>query len=109
MSCIFCKIIKEEIPAEVVFQDDDILVFKDVTPVAPTHLLFIPKLHLDSLTKGEDQPELMQKLLITIIKVAKRYDLSDYRVVTNIGPEGGQTVSHLHFHLLSGRQMRAMG
>ncbi|MCB1157136.1 MAG: histidine triad nucleotide-binding protein [Leptospiraceae bacterium] len=105
---IFSKIIRKEIPAKIVYEDEDILAFEDINPVAPTHVLFIPKKvisSLDALT--EENVGLIGKLLLTISRFAseKGLEKEGYRVVTNTGKNAGQTVFHIHFHLLAGRQM----
>ncbi len=106
MSCIFCKIINKEIPADIVYEDDDILAFNDIAPQAPTHILAIPKQHIDSLADLKDMG-IAGKLLSVLKKLAKEkgFNESGYRIVINHGRHGGQAVAHLHFHLLGGRQM----
>lgn len=109
MDCIFCKIVKGEIPSDKVYEDDQILAFRDLSPQAPDHVLIIPKKHIESLAKAEKEDlELLGSLQLKISKIAKGLDLDEkgYRVVSNIGKEGGQTVSHLHYHLLGGRMMQ---
>ena len=105
---IFGKIIRREIPADIVYEDDLALAFKDITPQAPTHILVIPKKPIPRLSAAnpEDQ-SLLGHLLLTVQKVAVEAGLSNgYRVVMNNGNDGGQTVEHLHFHILGDRQMR---
>lgn len=108
MDCIFCKIANKEIPSNIVFEDDDVIAFNDLNPEAPVHVLVIPKKHIASLSdaKPEDQ-QLLGKLMLTIQKIAAEQGIAEngYRVVTNCGEQGGQTVMHLHFHLLGGREM----
>ncbi|MGF1513165.1 MAG: histidine triad nucleotide-binding protein [Elainellaceae cyanobacterium] len=104
---IFGKIIRREIPADIVYEDDLALAFKDISPQAPTHILVIPKKPLASLAaaSAEDQA-LMGHLLLTAQRVAFEAGLSNgYRVVTNVAADGGQTVDHLHLHVLGGRKM----
>jgi histidine triad (HIT) family protein len=106
---IFGKIIRKEIPANIVYEDDLCLAFTDITPQAPTHILVIPKKPIPSL--GEASPadkELLGHLLLTVKQVADQVGLTDsgYRVVVNTGMNGGQTVFHLHLHLLGGRAMQ---
>jgi histidine triad (HIT) family protein len=105
---IFKKIIDGEIPADVVYEDELCLAFNDVSPQAPVHVLVIPKREISSLKDvGDDDTELMGHLLQTIRKIADQLGLDNgYRVVTNCGPEGGQSVDHLHFHLLGGRNLK---
>ena len=105
---IFGKIIRREIPADIVYEDDLALAFKDVTPQAPTHILVIPKKPIPQLaaSTAEDQ-DLLGHLLLTAKKVAEQAGLSNgYRVVINNGADGGQSVDHLHLHILGDRQMQ---
>jgi histidine triad (HIT) family protein len=104
---IFQRIIDREIPADIVFEDDRCLAFRDVSPQAPVHVLVIPKQPLRSLAEvTEDQAALAGHLLSVTRKVAEQLGLTNgYRVVTNCGPDGGQSVDHLHFHLLGGRAL----
>ncbi|MGB3694126.1 MAG: histidine triad nucleotide-binding protein [Spirulinaceae cyanobacterium] len=105
---IFSKIINREIPADIVYEDDLALAFKDVNPQAPVHVLVIPKKPIPQLAVStlEDQ-ELLGHLLITVKKVAEKLNLDNgYRVVINNGADGGQTVDHLHLHILGQRQMQ---
>lgn len=104
---IFTKIINREIPADIVYEDDLCLAFRDVSPQAPTHVLLIPKKPVESLDgfEQEDQ-QLAGHLLTTVPKVAAQLDLTDgYRTVINTGKNGGQTVFHLHIHILGGRNL----
>jgi len=104
---IFKKIIDREIPAEIVYEDDQCLAFRDINPQAPTHLLVIPKKEIPSLDGLSDEDQaLMGHLLLVVRKLAGQLNLSGgYRVVVNCGPDAGQEVPHLHFHLLAGRKM----
>lgn len=104
---IFSKIIRKEIPASIVYEDDLVLAFRDVNPQAPTHILIIPKKPIPKLEEASDSDqELLGHLLLTVKKVAAEAKLSQgYRVVINNGEHGGQTVDHLHVHLLGDRQM----
>jgi histidine triad (HIT) family protein len=104
--CLFCKIISKEIPAKIAYESDDVIAFHDIHPQAPTHLLFIPKKHiasLDDINSSDDS--LMGSLLYQISQFAKKEKFSEngYRIVNNIGNHGGQTVFHIHFHLLAGK------
>ncbi len=104
--CLFCRIAAGEIPSDRVHEDDQVVVFRDINPVAPTHLLAISRRHIPSaedLTDGDG--ELLAALFVALRKVAADAGLRGYRVVTNVGPESGQSVFHLHFHLLGGRPM----
>jgi len=106
---IFDKIIRKEIPSTVVFEDDDILAFRDVNPQAPTHILLIPKVRagLTQISKAEEShQQILGKLMYTATKVAKQENLGNgYRLVINDGVEGCQSVYHLHLHLIGGRQL----
>lgn len=105
--CLFCKIVKGEIPSEKVFENETVLAFKDIHPQAPVHLLVIPKKHIDSLAAlSEGDAALSAELLATASRLAKEFHLTNgFRVVTNVGEDGGQTVHHLHFHLLGGEKL----
>lgn len=105
--CIFCRIIRGEIPSEKVFENENVLAFKDIQPQAPVHLLVIPKKHIESLAAlTEDELPLAAELLSTVNALAKEFHLTNgYRVVTNIGDDARQSVHHLHFHLLGGEPM----
>ena len=106
--CIFCKIIKGEIPSEKVYEDEEILAFKDINPAAPIHILVIPKKHIESLLKleGEDY-EIVGKIQKVINKLAKDLNIEEegFRVIVNCGKDAGQEVMHLHYHLLAGRKL----
>jgi histidine triad (HIT) family protein len=106
--CLFCRIVEKKIPAKVVYEDDQILAFDDVNPRAPVHTLVIPKQHVASVQDlGESDRTLLAQLLLACTKVAKHKGLADpgFRLVVNTGRDGGQTVFHLHFHVLGGRHM----
>ena len=105
--CIFCKIIKGEVPSQKVYEDDEILAFKDINPLAPVHILVIPKKHIETTNDLEETDEAMIGRIFTIIKkLAKENHLENgYRVVNNCGEDGEQEVKHLHFHLLGGRKL----
>ena len=106
--CLFCKIVDKKIPAKIVHEDDQTLAFDDINPQAPVHTLVIPKRHVASVQALEATDQtLLSRLLISCTAVAKLKGLSEpgYRLVTNTGPDGGQTVAHLHFHVLGGRHM----
>ena len=107
--CIFCRIAKQEIPATVVYEDESVIAFKDLSPQAPVHILIIPKKHVASLMeeRAEDSQTLPHIMGEVVPKLANEQQLSaGFRVVINTGEEGGQTVNHLHFHLLGGRSMQ---
>lgn len=104
--CIFCKIVADEIPSTQVFQDEICVAFNDLHPHAPTHILIIPRDHVDSLDKANsDQQAMLGHLLLVAAEIArqKRFAEDGYRVVVNTNADGGQTVFHLHVHLLAGR------
>lgn len=106
---IFQKIINRDIPADILYEDDRCLAFKDISPQAPFHALVIPKEPITSLAEVSDQePDLMGHLLLVCAKVARGAGLDEtgYRVLTNIGKHGGQSVPHLHFHVIGGRQLQ---
>lgn len=106
--CIFCRIIEGKIPSKKVYEDEYVYAFHDISPAAPTHVLVIPKKHISSLMelKKEDQT-IVSKIMMAIQKIAREFGLDEkgFRVVNNVGVEGGQTVFHIHFHLLGGRTM----
>ncbi|MBO5479429.1 MAG: histidine triad nucleotide-binding protein [Clostridia bacterium] len=106
--CIFCKIIKREIPSDIVYEDDEIIAFKDIHPAAPIHILVIPKKHIPSLVELEKEDEaLIGKIYTVINKIAEAQGVKEkgYRVIVNCGRDGGQEVGHLHFHLLAGTKL----
>ena len=103
MDCIFCKIIAKELPSDIVYEDKDIVVFKDIHPKAPIHHLVVPKVHIQSIAHLEaNHNEVISKLIYTAKKVAQDEGLAGYKLVFNVGREGGQVVDHLHLHLLGG-------
>lgn len=106
--CLFCKIVKGEIPSTKVYEDEFVYAFKDINPEAPVHILVIPKKHIGSINKIEkEDEELIGKIFTTIKKVAKDQGIAEsgYRVVSNCGKDAGQTVMHLHFHILGGKTL----
>ncbi len=105
--CLFCGIVAGEIPADMVHEDDEVVAFRDIAPRAPTHVLVIPRRHIaDAQALTEAHAGVLARLFGVVRKVADEEGLDrGYRVVTNVGPESGQTVFHLHFHLLGGRPM----
>jgi len=104
--CLFCKIVNKEIKATIELENENFLAFHDINPKAPVHILAIPKLHVDSF--NETSPETMAGITEFIQEVAKKVniDKSGYRVITNIGENGGQEVKHLHFHILGGAKLK---
>ena len=108
MSTLFSKIIRREIPADIVFEDDEVLAFRDIAPQAPVHVLFIPKREIPTLNvAGDDDAVLLGRLALAAAAYAKREGFADdgYRVVMNCGRDGGQSVFHIHLHLLAGRAL----
>jgi len=109
MDCIFCKIVAGDIPSDKVYEDNKILAFRDLSPEAPQHVLVIPKEHITSLAEAkEEHLELLGYIQIKISEIAEKLGVkeSGFRVVANTGDEGGQTVHHIHYHLLGGRFMQ---
>lgn len=107
-NCLFCKIVKKEIPGNIVYEDEKVLAFKDIHPVAPVHILVIPKKHIDSLNEMvEEDVNLIGKIHLVIKKIAEEQGVSEsgYRVVSNCGKDAGQEVKHLHFHLIAGKEL----
>lgn len=107
-NCIFCKIVNKEIPSEVLYEDDQILAFKDINPVAPVHILVIPKKHIISVNDIIDEDSgVIGNIFIVIKKLALQQGVAEtgYRVITNVGRDGGQEVAHLHFHLIGGKEL----
>lgn len=105
--CVFCKIINNEIPSKRVYEDDRIIAINDLNPMAPVHVLFIPKEHICCANAiNENNSDIIAHIFSVIPKVAKELGLDNgYRVVNNCGEDGGQTVMHLHFHLLGGKKL----
>lgn len=108
MDCLFCKIINGEIPSDKVYEDDLVYAFRDISPAAPTHVLIIPKTHIASANEiTEENAAVVSHIFCVAGKLAKELGIADsgYRIVNNCGKDGGQTVGHLHFHLLGGRNL----
>lgn len=100
--CIFCKVINKEIESERIFENDRIIVIKDIEPQAPTHFLIIPKEHINSIKEIEEKHQLlMGELFLVARKVAEEKNLRGYKLIVNVGKEGGQVIDHIHMHLLS--------
>ena len=108
-NCLFCRIIAGEIPSTKVYEDDRILAFRDIAPMAPTHILVIPKRHIGGVDEiTAENSAVVAYIFEKIADIARAEGLSDgYRVVSNIGENGGQTVRHLHFHILGGKKLRS--
>ena len=107
--CIFCKIINGEIPSQLVYEDEAVYAFRDVAPQAPVHILVVPKEHIASVSDlRAENSHLAAKCLESIAKLAESEGLSSgYRIISNTGPDAGQTVFHLHFHLLGGKPLES--
>lgn len=106
--CIFCKIIKGEIPSQKVYEDDKILAFRDINPAAPVHILVIPKKHIEKITDlQEEDSSYITHIFLKMKEIAKQEGVAEngFRVISNCGKESGQEVMHLHFHMLAGKQM----
>lgn len=106
--CLFCKIVKGELPSTKVYEDDEILAFNDIEPIAPIHILVVPKKHITSLAHMENGDEvIVGKIYKAINKIAeeKGFKQEGYRVIVNCGENGGQEVMHLHFHVLAGKKL----
>ncbi len=104
--CLFCKIAAGEIPSQKAYEDDQVLVFHDIEPQAPTHLLVIPKVHIASAGEiSSENSAVVAHMFEVISKLTKELGLTDFRVVSNCGASAGQSVFHLHFHVLAGRNM----
>ncbi|MBS2016047.1 MAG: histidine triad nucleotide-binding protein [Deltaproteobacteria bacterium] len=108
MGCLFCNILEKKIPADVVYEDEHALAFRDIRPVAPTHVLVIPRKHIAAVHEvGDDDDAIMGKVVLAARNVARKLGLeaNGYRLVVNDGDQAGQTVHHLHVHVLGGRNM----
>ena len=106
--CIFCKIINKELPSTVVYEDKEILAFRDINPVTPVHVLVIPKKHISNLNEVEPEDEAVIGKIYNVIKqIAKKEGIAEkgYRIIVNCGEDGGQEVGHLHFHILGGKKL----
>lgn len=108
--CIFCKIANKEIPSKMIYEDEFLVAFHDIAPVAPIHVLIVPKMHIPSIMKVEDF-SVVEKVYKAAQKLAVELGVAEdgFRLVNNCGQNGGQTVGHLHFHLIGGRQLEIMG
>ena len=104
--CLFCKIAAKQLPANIIYEDEQLLAFEDIAPKAETHVLVIPKRHLVNLDDVQaDDAELMGQMMLTISKIAGQLGLDGYRTITNTGAKGGQEVFHMHFHILAGSKL----
>lgn len=110
--CIFCKIINKEIPSKIVIENDYVIAFEDLHPVAPVHILVVPKKHIQNVMKlTEEDTIYLQEVYKAVQEIAKEKQIDEmgFRVLTNNGEDAGQTIKHLHFHILGGRKMDIMG
>jgi histidine triad (HIT) family protein len=108
MNCIFCRIISKEIPADIVYEDDEILAFKDIHPVAPVHILIIPKKHIASINDlRKENAELAGKMVVSARDIAKKLKIAEdgYKLLFRVGKHGGQEVEHIHLHLIGGAML----
>ncbi|GIM28075.1 histidine triad nucleotide-binding protein [Clostridium polyendosporum] len=108
-NCIFCKIIKGEIPSKKIYEDDKVIAFHDISPAAPVHVLVIPKEHIESANYiTQENSKVIAHIFQVINKIVEELNISQggYRIVNNCGNDGGQTVNHLHFHVLGGRELQ---
>ncbi|HPP67024.1 MAG TPA: histidine triad nucleotide-binding protein, partial [bacterium] len=108
-NCVFCKIVADKIPVEMVYQDNDIVAFHDINPQAPVHVLIVPKKHLRNLLDVKDQDVfLIGKMLMVATEIARQLHIAEigYRIVINTNRDAGQSIDHLHIHLIGGRQMQ---
>ncbi len=111
-NCLFCKIASKQIPADLVYEDDQVLAFKDISPQAPVHQLIIPKQHITTLNDVDiDHRGLLGHMVFTATQLAAEQNLSEpgFRLIMNCNQDGGQTVFHIHLHLLGGRQLTHLG
>lgn len=107
MDCLFCKIIEGAIPSKKVYEDEAVYAFHDINPLAPVHVLVIPKKHIDSMDKVDaDNADYVKKIFLSIPKIAAELGLTNgYRLISNCGEDGCQSVKHLHFHILGGKKL----
>lgn len=110
--CLFCKVVARELPSTVVYEDEDLLAFRDINPQAPTHILVVPKRHIGTVNElAAGDAELVGRLVLRARALAAEEGIDEpgYRLILNCNPQGGQTVYHLHLHLMGGRQMVGLG
>lgn len=107
-NCIFCKILKKEIPSTIVYEDDKVLAFKDINPVAPVHVLIIPRVHISNVMElNEQNADILKDIHLAAKKIATELGVAEkgFRLITNCGEGAGQTVFHLHYHLIGGKEL----
>ena len=109
--CLFCKIVAGELPSEEVYSDEHVYAFRDINPVAPSHVLIVPRRHIASLKEvQESDTDVLGRILVAASNIAEQEELTNgYRVLTNTGPNSGQVVFHLHFHVLGGHKLKGIG
>jgi len=100
-NCIFCKIINKELPADIAYENENVLAFNDIHPKAPIHILIVPRVHIESIN-SENSENVVGDLILAAKNIIKRDNIAGYKLLFNVGREGGQMVDHLHIHLLSG-------
>jgi histidine triad (HIT) family protein len=106
MDCVFCKIASGEINSKIIFENEDVIAFNDLNPQAPTHILIVPKRHIDSLIKAKEEDiELLGKIQYAAKLIAEKFKIEHFRLVANNGSKAGQSVFHIHYHFLSGRRL----
>ena len=106
--CIFCKIINKEIPSTIVYEDDEVIAFEDINPIAPVHVLIIPKEHIEMVTElNEENSKFLPKIYLIANKIAEIKGIKEkgFRIIVNCGEDGGQEVHHIHFHLIGGKKL----
>ena len=106
--CVFCKIVRGEIQADIIMETDEVIAFRDINPQAPTHIQIIPRKHISSISEIEGNEDVLMRMVNVANRIAEEEGIKErgYRLVINCGPEAGQSVMHLHMHLLGGRPMR---
>lgn len=104
MDCIFCRIVNKEIPADIVYEDDQVICFNDIAPQAPVHVLIVPKRHVDNILGCAQDTEILVDIAKAVYKVTEKLNLQEdgFRTIINTGANGGQTVNHLHWHIIGG-------
>lgn len=108
MDCIFCRIIRKEVPAKIILENDQVLAFENIKPVHPVHILIIPKKHIDNIqSAGAEDGEYLSQMMLVVSQIAKAkgIDGSGYRLIVNFGKDSGQSVEHLHIHLVGGEEL----
>lgn len=106
VECIFCQIARNKIAADVVYRDEEIVAFRDINPQAPVHFLVVPVRHIANVMDGAAHPDLLARLLSRAAQLGREHCGGGFRIVANTGDDGGQTVEHLHFHVLGGRPLQ---